>query len=409
MGRAVGERDARAHHAAKDELRPDRARRAGRPAAALRRRALRGRRRRGRDQPARRRPRQPAAGRGRRPARRSWWATSTAAACSRRSTAPSPCCRRSWPCSCAASSSTASGATPRCSATPPASSSAAAACPPSGVVPDGPGIDLDAEDSLALDRWSTARGPDAQLDVAAIRFPRVANFGDLDPLRLEPGVAVRWVTSAAALGRARPRGAARLQGHARATWTGCVRGDSTRRSSGPARPVLAICAGAQMVGDVIDDPDGVEGPPGHGPGLGWLPLRTTFAADKVLDRPAVTAVGGPGAGAARGRLPDPPRPRRRRRGRVARRRRRRRRRLARRPGAGHDPARPARARRAAVRRPRLGRRRVGPSGPRAVEPGLRRRPDRPLRRHGRRPGGPPRPRPPVRAHRRGRRPAEVPA
>jgi adenosylcobyric acid synthase len=164
--------------------------------------------------------------------------------------------------------------------------------PTLGVVPMVHGIDLDAEDSLALARWSTAGGG---VDVAAVRFPRVANFGDLDPLRLEPGVSVRWVTSAAELGRP---DLVVLPG-SKATrpdleWLRAVGLDDALAASGA--PVLAVCAGAQMVGAAIEDPGGVEGPAGTAVGLGRLPLRTTFAADKVLDRPRATVVTGPGAG-----------------------------------------------------------------------------------------------------------------
>jgi adenosylcobyric acid synthase len=66
------------------------------------------------------------------------------------------------------------------------------------------------------------------------------------------------------------------------------------RSSGAA--VVAICAGLQMCGTVIEDPDGVEGPPGSETGLGWLPVRTIFASPKILDRPAGTVVAGPASG-----------------------------------------------------------------------------------------------------------------
>jgi hypothetical protein len=52
-----------------------------------------------------------------------------------------------------------------------------------------------------------------------------------------------------------------------------------------------------MVGDSIDDPDGVEGPPGCDRGLGLLPVTTEFRGDKVLDRPAGAAVDGPAPGA----------------------------------------------------------------------------------------------------------------
>ncbi|HEX6568196.1 MAG TPA: cobyric acid synthase [Acidimicrobiales bacterium] len=169
--------------------------------------------------------------------------------------------------------------------------------PTLGVVPLMPGTDIDAEDSLALDRWSTwpstAGGP--VIDVAAVRFPRVANFGDLDPLRLEPGVSVRWVGSAAELGRPHlvvlPGSKAT---RADLAWLRRQGLDAAVRYSGA--PVVAVCAGAQMVGSVIEDPAGVEGPAEVTPGLGWLPLRTTFAEPKVLDRPAGVVAAGPGAG-----------------------------------------------------------------------------------------------------------------
>lgn len=167
--------------------------------------------------------------------------------------------------------------------------------PTLGVVPMLSGVDLDAEDSLALDRWSTSGGADT-LDVAAIRLPRVANFGDLDPLRLEPGVSVRWVRSAAELGDPDlvviPGSKATRSDLTWLKQQGIA--DAVERSGAA---VVAICAGAQMVGERIDDPSGVEGgAAGSTGGLCWLPLRTTFADPKVLDRPTGAVVDGVGAG-----------------------------------------------------------------------------------------------------------------
>jgi adenosylcobyric acid synthase len=51
-----------------------------------------------------------------------------------------------------------------------------------------------------------------------------------------------------------------------------------------------------MLGERIEDPCGAEGPPGAVDGLGWLPLWTSFEADKVLDRPAARVIAEPGAG-----------------------------------------------------------------------------------------------------------------
>ncbi len=58
------------------------------------------------------------------------------------------------------------------------------------------------------------------------------------------------------------------------------------------QPVLGICGGFQMLGERVDDPDGVEtGRPTTARGLGLLPARTRFHPDKVLLRPRGTALG----------------------------------------------------------------------------------------------------------------------
>jgi adenosylcobyric acid synthase len=203
--------------------------------------------------------------------------------------------------------------------------------PTLGVLPYLDASDFDAEDSLALDHAEVGTGtpepsprggatgltlggglelltrpaddvlellghpPSDVLDVVAIRWPRVSNAGDLDPLRLEPNVRVRWVQSPADLGRpdlvVLP-GSKNTRGDL--AWFG-VSGlaDAVEWAD---TTVVGICAGLQMVGGRIDDPAGVEGPAGTEHGLGWLPLSTAFEDGKVLDRPTGTAVSGPGAG-----------------------------------------------------------------------------------------------------------------
>jgi len=173
--------------------------------------------------------------------------------------------------------------------------------PTLGVLPHLRGVDIDAEDSLALDRADAepAPGPDGDtgdvLDVVGLRWPRVSNAGDLDPFRLEPGVRVRWVRSAADLGRpdlvVLPGSKATRDDLAWFRRSGLA--DAVERCGAA---VVAVCAGLQMAGGLVDDPGGVEGPPGVDKGLGWLPVATTFEAGKVLDRPAGRAVAGPGAG-----------------------------------------------------------------------------------------------------------------
>ncbi len=77
--------------------------------------------------------------------------------------------------------------------------------PTLGVVPWVAGVPIDAEDSLALrsfaaDQPTTEASAGAALDVAVIQLPRLANFTDVDPLVLEPGVRVRMVRGAFDLG-----------------------------------------------------------------------------------------------------------------------------------------------------------------------------------------------------------------
>jgi adenosylcobyric acid synthase len=157
-----------------------------------------------------------------------------------------------------------------------------------GVLPWRDGLEMDAEDSLALDKWSPGRGI---LDVAVVRYPRISNFTDVDALAAEPGVSVRFTAAPADIAAA---DLVVLPG-TRATvadlrWLRDRGLDSfitERRIQG--RPVLGICGGYQMLGRRIDDP--VESRAGVVEGLGLLPVTVTFGADKRLGRPSGTEYG----------------------------------------------------------------------------------------------------------------------
>ena len=137
----------------------------------------------------------------------------------------------------------------------------------------------------AEDAVDHARRQSGAVKIAVPLLSRIANFDDLDPLRLEPGVTVEIVPP----GRPLPGDAAlvlipgtkatladlaffRAQG-----WDLDLIGH--RRRGGH---VLGLCGGYQMLGRTVADPDGIEGAPRTAPGLGLLDVTTVMTAEKRL-------------------------------------------------------------------------------------------------------------------------------
>ena len=140
---------------------------------------------------------------------------------------------------------------------------------------------VEEEDSLAPCLTDQRAGPG--LDVAVVRLPRLANFTDFAALGRQPGVTVRYVTRPGQL-EGRPD-LLLLPGskHTLGDLAWLRRSGLARRVlalAGAGVPVLGICGGYQMLGDVVRDSAGAEGG-GAAPGLGLLPVETDFAACKL--------------------------------------------------------------------------------------------------------------------------------
>jgi adenosylcobyric acid synthase len=142
---------------------------------------------------------------------------------------------------------------------------------------------LPAEDSLALERPAETSG--GTVNIAIPRLSRVANFDDMDPLAAEPAVNLRWIKPGQPIpadtdvvilpGSKATR--ADLETLRREGWDIDILAHV--RHGGR---VLGLCAGFQMLGRAVHDPDGIEGNPGTTPGLGLLALETTIGGDKRL-------------------------------------------------------------------------------------------------------------------------------
>jgi len=140
---------------------------------------------------------------------------------------------------------------------------------------------LPAEDILALDQMSETGGT---YRVVVPRLPRISNFDDLDPLRLEPGVSVEIVQP----GRPLPSGDLIVLPGSKATRSDLAalrhQGwdiDILHHHRAGAR-VLGLCGGFQMLGRTVSDPDGVEGSVGTSAGLGLLEVDTVLGDRKEL-------------------------------------------------------------------------------------------------------------------------------
>ena len=159
--------------------------------------------------------------------------------------------------------------------------------PTYGVLPWTEGLELDVEDSLGLSVPVAPKaplGPDV-LRVSVVRLPRLSNWTDIDALRSEPGVLVRFATTVEELADADlvvvPGTRATVADLAWLRARGIDAELHARAAAG--RPVLGICGGYQLLGTSIED--AVESRQGTVDGLGLLPVRTVFGAEKVLARP----------------------------------------------------------------------------------------------------------------------------
>jgi len=156
-----------------------------------------------------------------------------------------------------------------------------------GVVPFFPrAMDLPAEDGADLDDKVAVRTSDRrQIRIIVPVLPGIANFDDLDPLRLEPDVEVEMIRP----GRPLPLDGdliilpgskstiSDLETMKSEGWDIDIRAHVRRGGV-----VLGVCGGFQMLGQQITDPDGIEGPAGSASGLGLLAVETVLSRNKTV-------------------------------------------------------------------------------------------------------------------------------
>jgi adenosylcobyric acid synthase len=153
-----------------------------------------------------------------------------------------------------------------------------------GVLPWFSHFRIEAEDSVVIERPASINPENIKSPaVAIVRTPHISNFTDFDPLYAAKGLSVYFLEKVQDL---KPFSAVIIPG------SKCTRDDlewlvNTGWSDALYRyceiggHVLGICGGYQMLGNVVHDPEGLEGVPGSTKGLSLLPVETRLAAPKT--------------------------------------------------------------------------------------------------------------------------------
>ncbi len=155
-----------------------------------------------------------------------------------------------------------------------------------GVLPYLHNFHLEAED--AINRNDSLKKSDGlismqKLKVIAPVLPHIANHTDLDALRLHPNIEFQYIK----LGDYIPRADLIILPGSKNTCHDiqCLKEFGWQRAlTNHIRyggKVLGICGGFQMLGNKIEDPDGVESGTSQD-GFGWLMMQTTLEKEKQL-------------------------------------------------------------------------------------------------------------------------------
>ena len=146
-----------------------------------------------------------------------------------------------------------------------------------GVVPYV-ALALEDEDSLSERLEKDTVGI---IDIAVIRFPRISNFTDMDVFEQIPGVTVRYVASPGQLQKPDMivlPGSKNTMGDLK--WMRQNGLEAAIKKLADDTILFGICGGYQMLGQSIQDPQGVEGR-GSIQGMGLLPIETVLSGEKI--------------------------------------------------------------------------------------------------------------------------------
>lgn len=154
-----------------------------------------------------------------------------------------------------------------------------------GVVPYYKDIYIEEEDSVSLEKKQRELA-EGKVNVAVVLLRHISNFTDFDMLERDPRVNLFYTNNVSDISRADiiilPGTKATLDDLLELRRNGCAQ--AIQRAHRDGKTVVGICGGYQMLGQMVSDPDGIEGTVASLPGLGLLPLQTTMTHEKTTQQ-----------------------------------------------------------------------------------------------------------------------------
>ena len=152
-----------------------------------------------------------------------------------------------------------------------------------GVVPYYKDIYIEEEDSMALSEKLKGKREKGEVSIAVVLLRHISNFTDFDVLERDSRVNLFYTNNVADIQQADiiilPGTKATLDDLLELRRNGCAQ--AIQRAHRDGKMIIGICGGYQMLGQTVNDPDGIEGSITRLPGLGLLPIHTTMTHEKT--------------------------------------------------------------------------------------------------------------------------------
>ena len=151
-----------------------------------------------------------------------------------------------------------------------------------GVIPYYKDIYIEEEDSVSLEKKQRELA-EGKVNIAVVLLRHISNYTDFDTLERDTRVNLFYTNNVADIQQADiiilPGTKATLDDLLELRRNGCAQ--AIQRAHRDGKMVVGLCGGYQMLGQTVEDPDGIEGSIASLPGLGLLPIRTTMTAEKT--------------------------------------------------------------------------------------------------------------------------------